>query len=220
MGTMGMESDAFSPAKALEIRGLDTLKVMADSRRMQIVDLLRRAAATVKELAAAMQVSPKSLYYHVNLLEKHGLIRVVDTRIVSGILEKRYRATAYLFNFEEIADAEASTPTGRRFEAVSSLFAITRDEIRVALEAGIIDPVDEAPATAYLNVNWRLLNLSPAALHDLGRRVSAVFDEYDTGEMPSEEEQPYRLLFALFPTYRLGKRSAPPPLDPSTGGTS
>ena len=35
-------------------------------------------------------MKPNRLYYHVNLLEEHGLIRVTDTRLVSGIVERTY----------------------------------------------------------------------------------------------------------------------------------
>src|SRR5579872_2555332 len=95
-------TESEDPAETLEIDDLETLKVVADPRRKQLIDLLRQDAATVKELAAVMRVSPKSLYYHINLLQKHGLIRVVDTRLVSGITEKRYRAMAYLFLFKDV----------------------------------------------------------------------------------------------------------------------
>src|SRR5947209_14743424 len=98
MGT----SNSDIPAETLEIDDFETLKVLADPRRKQLIDLLRQDGATVKELASSLRVSPKSLYYHVNLLLKHGLIRVVDTRLVSGITEKRYRATAYLFLFRDL----------------------------------------------------------------------------------------------------------------------
>src|SRR5579864_9427079 len=154
------EAQTFEPADALDIHGLDTLKVMADSGRMAIVDLLRFRAATVKEIAGSLQVPPKSLYYHINLLERHGLIRVVETRLVSGIVEKRYRATAYLFNFSEIDKASGTPPGQGALEAVSSLFEITRDEIRVALESGLIALDEAAPPTATLSLDWALCNLT------------------------------------------------------------
>jgi hypothetical protein len=50
--------------------------------------------ATVKELAEELDMPSTKLYYHINLLEKHGLILVGDTQIVSGIIEKQYQVVA------------------------------------------------------------------------------------------------------------------------------
>lgn len=112
-----MQPDTEIPAETLQIDDLETLKVVADPRRKQLIDLLRQDAATVKELAATLHVSPKSLYYHVNLLQKHGLIRVVDTRLVSGITEKRYRTTAYLFLFNELGITPTASKPVERMKA-------------------------------------------------------------------------------------------------------
>jgi DNA-binding transcriptional ArsR family regulator len=206
MKAIELPAETFEPAETMDIRGLDTLKVMADSRRMQIVDLLRRQAATVKGIAASLGVPPKSLYYHVKLLERHGLILVVDTRLVSGILERRYRAAAYLFNFREIDVSPGSTPQQGALEAVSSLFDITRDEIRIALESGVIEPGEDAAVTAALSIDWALCNLTPEARKELWERVDALFQEYHVDAPPSANEQPYRLLCAMFPTFRRGVR--------------
>lgn len=195
-----------TPVDVLEVRDLETLKVMADSLRMQIVDLLRREAATVKELAAAISTSPKSLYYHVNLLEKHGLIRVVETRVVSGILEKRYRATAYLFSFNELGPNTDEPLVRASLDAVKSLFAITTDEIRIGLESGAIHADAHAPAEVRLNLAWDLLDLSPKTADELARRIEALLEEYGPGEPSPSDSHPYRMLFTLYPTYRRGER--------------
>src|SRR5436305_5533764 len=95
------QPEDFEPAKELTVTSLETLRVISDALRSRILDLLRAEAQTVKQLAATLNLPPKKLYYHINLMEQHGLIRVVGTRIVSGIIEKTYRATAYLFWFDK-----------------------------------------------------------------------------------------------------------------------
>src|SRR5436305_14773507 len=129
-----VDGDEWTPAETLDITDLETLKILADSRRTQLIDLLRQDAATVKQLATALRVSPKSLYYHVNLLEKHGLIRVVDTRLVYGITEKRYRATAYLFLFRELGLGSSGEPNRQTHEGISSIFTMTADDCRMGVE--------------------------------------------------------------------------------------
>ena len=76
-----------------KIDSLETLKVLSDPLRIQLVAAIRARneqaeLATVKYLAERFDRSPKKLYYHINLLEKHQLIEVADTRLVSGIVEK------------------------------------------------------------------------------------------------------------------------------------
>lgn len=79
------------------ITDLGTLKVVADARRMKIVECIVHEACSVKEIAERLNQPASQLYYHTNMLEKHGLIRMVDTRIVSGIIERWYGATALIF---------------------------------------------------------------------------------------------------------------------------
>src|SRR5215472_3478772 len=87
--------DNVLPEDFCMISDLETLKVVTDPLRLNLVNLLRGEPRTAKELAKILHLSQTKLYYHIGLLEQHGLIRVVGTRLVSGILEKQYQATAY-----------------------------------------------------------------------------------------------------------------------------
>jgi DNA-binding transcriptional ArsR family regulator len=80
----------------LVIRDVETLKAVAEPTRIQLLVELCDAPRTVKELAEALGVAQTSLYYHVKILERHGLIEVVDRRMVSGIEERRYAGTSPL----------------------------------------------------------------------------------------------------------------------------
>ena len=72
-------------ADEMVIDNLETLKVLADQLRKRIMEQFDEPS-TVKEVARKLGTSPSKLYYHVNLLEEHGLLKVTDTRIVSGII--------------------------------------------------------------------------------------------------------------------------------------
>jgi DNA-binding transcriptional ArsR family regulator len=82
------------PMEQLVIDDLETLKVLSDPLRMQIAELMSHQPRTVKQVAKELGTTPHKLYYHVKLLEDHGLIRVVGTRLVSGIVEKHYQIAA------------------------------------------------------------------------------------------------------------------------------
>src|SRR5262252_9481402 len=111
--TKEIQQKQLEPEKEIVVTDLETLKILSDALRARILDLLRAEPLTVKQLAARLGRPPKKLYYHINLMEQHGLIRVVNTRLISGIVEKTYRATAYLFLFEKevFASAAASGET-------------------------------------------------------------------------------------------------------------
>ncbi|HSH05909.1 MAG TPA: helix-turn-helix domain-containing protein [Anaerolineae bacterium] len=75
------------------LEDVETIKVVADKRRLAILRLMQERT-TVKAIAAEMDIPASKLYYHVNMLEKHELIRVVDHNIEAGIVEKIYQVTA------------------------------------------------------------------------------------------------------------------------------
>src|SRR3712207_1417060 len=87
--------DQLDPKDIYFISDLETLKVVSDPLRLRILECFRGVPATVKDVAAALDMPPTRLYYHVNQLEERGLIHVVETRVVSGIIEKHYQTTAY-----------------------------------------------------------------------------------------------------------------------------
>lgn len=76
------------------ISDLETLKVMTDPLHLQMFELLSLEPQTVNQVAHKLGTPGSRLYYHFNLMESAGLIRVVDTRMVNNIVEKIYWVTA------------------------------------------------------------------------------------------------------------------------------
>jgi len=208
------DDDGFRPAARLTITNLETLRVVSDPLRMRIVEILRHEAGTVKEVGRALKIAPRKLYYHVNMLERHALIRVVGTRRVSGMVEKRYRAAAYLFTFqdiEDIAPAGDAPDEQSRYEVAARLYDMTRDELRLALQDGRVALDADAPPERALRLSWRLARLAPAAAADLFGRMDALVDSYEAADPgPSGDggapTPTYRLLVSLFPTHPYGPR--------------
>ncbi|GAA2036754.1 hypothetical protein GCM10009819_21730 [Agromyces tropicus] len=65
--------------------------------RTTILQLLHERAATVTELAAAVERPKSTVAHHVDVLARNGLLRVVRTRRVRAIEERFYGRTARLF---------------------------------------------------------------------------------------------------------------------------
>jgi DNA-binding transcriptional ArsR family regulator len=80
------------------IQDVATLRALAEPTRLAILSALLKPPwpriMSVKELAAELSMTPTRLYRHVRQLEEADLIKVAETRMVSGILEQRYQASA------------------------------------------------------------------------------------------------------------------------------
>jgi DNA-binding transcriptional ArsR family regulator len=85
------------------------LRAMADSFRVQLVQLLRDRARSTQELSEELGVPKGTVGHHLKVLESAGLIRVVRTRKVRALTEKFYGRTARLFLYqtEDPADGRA-----------------------------------------------------------------------------------------------------------------
>src|SRR5690349_18190330 len=81
-------------AKEMFVSDLDAVRALTDPVKMKILEAVGPEPRTVKQLAASLKMVPNNLYYHINQLENLKLIRVVNTRVVSGIIEKQYAAAA------------------------------------------------------------------------------------------------------------------------------
>src|SRR3954465_7831788 len=70
------------------------LRALADPLRATLLELLLERAATVTEMAQAVQRPKSTVAYHVHQLTDAGLLRVVRTRRVRAIEERYYGRVA------------------------------------------------------------------------------------------------------------------------------
>jgi len=75
----------------------DQVKAIGHPLRTTILQLLHERAATVTELAAAVDRPKSTIAHHVDVLTRSGLLRVVRTRKVRAIDERFYGRTARMF---------------------------------------------------------------------------------------------------------------------------
>ena len=81
----------------LVVTAPEQLRALADPLRGTLLELLLERAATVNELARAVDRPKSSVAYHVNQLVDAGLLRVVRTRRVRAIEERFYGRIARTF---------------------------------------------------------------------------------------------------------------------------
>src|SRR5260221_4797110 len=85
------------------VSDVETLKALSDPLRLKILETMVahvEVGWTAKELAAALGVPQTRLYHHIELLLERDLIRLASQRVVSGIIESRYRVAALSFRLD------------------------------------------------------------------------------------------------------------------------
>jgi DNA-binding transcriptional ArsR family regulator len=176
-----------------------SFKVLADPSRSLLVHRLGESAKSAKQLAAEMDCPITRLYYHLKLLQSHGLIFVERTRKVSGIFEKYYRASARAFVIDRNTDGQEDP--ARSQALLAFVFDQTRLDISHGLLSGRIDtgklPTEAGALMAYRSV----LKLDPAQAQGLYDRLLAVYRDYEAlAKTPATDGDYYALVASVYPT--------------------
>lgn len=90
----------------IKLSTMEEIKTYSDPYRLRIITFLRNSKeeATVKEIADYLGEVPAKIHYHIKKLERAGIIELVRTKEIKGIIAKYYYLTAnnYLIEGEEI----------------------------------------------------------------------------------------------------------------------
>lgn len=95
----------------LELTTLAQVRAVADPLRGLILDLLLERAASVSELAAALERPKGTVAYHLKVLREVGVVKVVRSRRVRAVEENYYGRTA---SIQYVGALKASTSPASR----------------------------------------------------------------------------------------------------------
>jgi DNA-binding transcriptional ArsR family regulator len=151
----------------------DALKAIADPLRVRLLQLLMVAIHrtwTVKEIAAELGQPVTKLYHHVKLLEAAGLISDVETRMVSGIVEHRYRANQRSLRFDDsmFLGDEARHDT---VQQLSAQIDAVRDDLVDYLYRDNAD-------LGHISISRSTVKLTEAELEEFTATVEAMMHSY------------------------------------------
>jgi DNA-binding transcriptional ArsR family regulator len=159
----------------------EQLRALADPLRGTLLELLLERAATVTEMARAVDRPKSTVAYHVNLLVDAGLLRVVRTRRVRAIDERLYGRVARMFYIGALNRAEdkqvVAAINGVAEAAAESAPAHAADDLRCVLVHARI-PIEE------VRNFW-------AQVQEVARRFSQI---------PRAGDQVYGFVAGLYPT--------------------
>jgi DNA-binding transcriptional ArsR family regulator len=154
------------------------LRALFHPLRSTILDLVLERAATVAELAAAVDRPKSTVAYHVGVLVDVGMLKVVRTRRVRTIDERFYGRTARIFYVGAIAPEHVSLVTNCLDDAAAeSAPAHSADDLRAILRYARISEQDAAQF-------WR--------------RVFELVNEFS--QLPRSGETAYGFVAGLYPT--------------------
>jgi DNA-binding transcriptional ArsR family regulator len=157
------------------------LRAIADPLRTTILDLLLERAATVAELAVAVQRPKSTVAHHVTVLVEAGMLRVVRTRRVRAVDERYYGRTARTF-MVGVVNRPGEDPTTVHANALSV----------AAAESG---PAHEADRLRTILRHARIPEESAAEFWD---RVEALSREF--AQLPRTGDTAYGFAAGLYPT--------------------
>lgn len=156
--------------KVQSISSFGMIKLLADSRRMDILRLLMSSPATLTQLARTMKQSPAWIRHHTLTLESAGLIEVSEIRKTGKVTEKFYRAKADALFLQEIILPKTKKP--------AVIFSGSHD---LALE-GIAENLEKHVTLLNMPVGSLdgLVNLRQGLCQISGTHLLDVTGEYNT----------------------------------------
>jgi putative molybdopterin biosynthesis protein len=165
------------------VQSFEQIKVLADARRMAILQLLMAESATLTQLAQALKRSPAWVRHHVQMLEGAKLIELAEVRTTGTVTEKYYRARAGAFLLQEMILPKTHKPVvifagshDLALEAMAGHFA--RHLTLLSLAVGSLDGL--------VDLRQGLCQLSGAHLLDASGEYNVPFVRHLFPDRPME----------------------------------
>jgi DNA-binding transcriptional ArsR family regulator len=198
----GPDADGWEPvdgveplAEQLEIDDLSLIDELTHPIRSRILRRLKEPR-TVAEVASLLDVPVTRLYHHVNRLQELGLVRVVATRRVAAVTERRYQVVTRSFRLA--ADLFDRTDVHETGIALGSLFDVAKLDLQREIEAGGLRDATRRDAEMVLSLGE--LHVKHERLIALRERLIELLEEFGGDDEHADDVERVTLFVALFPT--------------------
>lgn len=157
----------------------EQLKALADPLRTKILSLVLERAASVSELAEALDRPKSSTAYHVDQLVDVGLLKVVRTRKVRAVEERFYGRVG-----RTIVIGDAPLPDGV--------------QPRSLLSEGAADAAANDDGSNKMRSTLRYARIPESRANEFFDRLSELADEFTM--LDRDGDTVYGLVAAVYPT--------------------
>lgn len=198
---MAEEKQIPQPDAERVIHSLDTLKVYFDPVRTRIMQEMAHTPRTVQQIAEALGVPFTRLYYHVKMMEKHDLIRMVDIKQMPGAIEEKYyQVSARMF----VIDRSLLTfdPEGKNDSlelVLQKIFDESHTDVRQSVRAGRIDMSVVPPHKNALFVRRLVFRLSEDNAVNFQQELMDLIVKYQSTETSADDAY-YAAVLGLYPS--------------------
>jgi DNA-binding transcriptional ArsR family regulator len=191
----------FQPDEEHLITDLESLKIYYDPTRIRIMQELLNEPRTIHQVAAALHVPFTRLYYQFNLLEKHGFIRVVQTREFPGVVEEKYyQIAARSFPIDRtLLTLDANEDKGGLELIFSAVLDETRADCRRSVRAGVVNMSERSPHPDSLLMRRFVFRMSPAQATRFHEGFIRLLKEVQQADSTSDDPY-YAIAIGVYPT--------------------
>jgi DNA-binding transcriptional ArsR family regulator len=179
-----MTNNDFAPAAMMALSDEEKIRAYVHPTRMTILELLAREKQSVSGVARVLGVHPANLTHHFKLLEKTGLIKLVEKRDTGKNLEKLYRSVALGFT----VSPRDESPANKKVLALS----ILHDNLTAAIRDQRSRD-DDSPVIGYL----RGMRLRPGDVAKFNEKLVRLLEEF--GARRPKDGSDYVVNVSLYP---------------------
>ncbi len=159
------------PKPLFVLRAQNQIKAYVHPTRIAILRMLAAKKRTVSSVAKELGVHPANITHHFKLLERIGLIKLVEKRDIGKNIEKYYRSIARNF----VVNVDRRGRTSRRALALS----ILRNDLSAAIST--VKTNDKHEIIALIKIA-RIMPRDVKILHDKIMKVIREFARFDSAK--------------------------------------
>lgn len=164
------------PADEFLIQDIETFRMLSHPMRTTILQLVSLAPRSVRDMADRLGVPVTRLYYHVNMLEDAGLIRVAEVRKAGAMLQKVYQAAAHTYRPAPDLLDNADDPAAAAQVAVATVLDAARHDAEAALERRFSG---SSPEDTPGSLGRSVMVLTPQQVRSFVDELNELFARYE-----------------------------------------
>ena len=160
----------------------------------------------INQIAQGLEMASNRLYYHFKMLESHGLIKVVDSRLVNNMIERDYWLVAEEIRIDkDLLKFSSEEEQENIVQMVRSSWEATLEDIMGTLKSQQHLIENGQPKNFQEMVMLKLQSrLTPKSYKAFIEQFNQLMEEFNHPEedLDKEEEfQEYHLACFIYPSY-------------------